>query len=117
MTRPRESYDDRYPLLNHPYLHYGQRTVSTAFTAITDGPEAVLLVDTTPLTITLPLAADSKGYAVYVKKTNVAGSNVTVAATVPDLIDGAATQTISAQFESMLFVSDGAAWWILAHNP
>lgn len=105
--------DSRYPLLNHKYLHYGTRTITTNFTAVVDGPECVILVNATPVTVTLPDAASHKGYAVYVKKISAPAGNVTIARTGADLIDGATSQTLSVQYDGLLFVSDGTNWWIL----
>jgi hypothetical protein len=119
MGVPDITFDDRYPILNHKYLHYGTRTVAGPFTAVVDGPECVLLVNNAvPLNITLPDAVTHKGYAVYVKKISVVGGGtVTVIPTGSDLIDGAATATLPAQNDAKLFVSDGTGWWILAVNP
>ena len=117
MGAPHVTFDDRYPLLNHPYLHYGVITTTVDMTAVTDDAACVILVNTVPVTITLPLAADNKGYAIYVKKIAAAVGAVTVQRSGADLIDGATSVSISTQYDCVLFVSDGTAWWILAHNP
>jgi hypothetical protein len=119
MGIPDATFDDRYPILNHKYLHYGTRTITTAFTAVVDGPECVLLVNNAaPLSVTLPAAATHKGYAVYIKKISAGGGGaVTIARTGSDLIDGATSQSLANQYNAMLLVSDGTGWWILAVQP
>lgn len=113
------TFDGRYPYLNHAYLHYGTRTITTAFTAVVDGPECVLLVNNgAPLSVTLPAAVTHKGYAVYIKKISAGGSGaVTIARTGSDLIDGATSKSLANQYDAMLLVSDGTGWWILAVQP
>ena len=108
--------DNRYGLLNHKYLHYGVKNISANWAAGEDGAECVILVTGTH-TVTLPDATASKGAAFYVKELSGGGAVATIAAQAGQLIDGAGTLTLTAQFEAALVVSDGANWWILAHNP
>lgn len=111
-----ETWDDRYGLINAPGLHFGVVSTNVAFDAGVDSGRAVILVDGA-VTVTLPLAADSKGKAFWVKKID-AGAATVLQAAAGDLIDGAATQNLNNQFDAMLVVSDGTTnWWILAHNP
>lgn len=63
------------------------------------------------VTITLPDARRFWGYEYTVKRLNAGGGNVTVDAS-PATIDGAATATLTTQYESITFVSDGSDWWI-----
>ena len=114
------NYDGRYPLLNHAYLHYGVETITVATTAVVDTPAGVLLVDNVaPINVTLPAAVGRKGYAVYVKKVSAGGAGaVTIARSGADLIDGATSQSLAAQYDGMLLVSDGVSgWWVLAIGP
>ena len=108
-------FPGRPDLLNRPDLHYGITTVGVPTTAIVDTGDCVILVSATT-TITLPLAANHQGAAVYVKNIG-AGATVTIARTAPDTIDGATSKTLGAQWDSMLLVSDGTEWFILAVQP
>jgi hypothetical protein len=110
--KDRETWDDRYSLINHPYLHYGVVTTGVNFTAGVDSADAVILA-TAAITVTLPDATTKKGKAYYIKNANVVG-NVTVGRTGGQMIDGLAANRALAQNEAALFVSDGANWWILA---
>jgi hypothetical protein len=110
--KDRETWDDRYDLIGHPYLHYGVATTNVNFAAGVDSADAVILA-TAAITVTLPDATAKKGKAYYIKNANVAG-NVTVARTGGQTIDGAAANRTLAQNTAALFVSDGANWWIAA---
>jgi len=109
----RETWDDRYGLLNHKYLHYGVVTPGVNWTAGVSGAECVIL-GTAGITMTLPDAAVFRHAAFYVKNTGI--PNLTIATTAGQLIDGAAPTPLATN-DSALFVSDGFGWWILAHNP
>jgi hypothetical protein len=114
----RETWDDRYGLLNHPYLHYGVVSVTSGpYNAGVDGPECVILVDTggVNFTVNLPPASTNPGKAFYVKKINALGGFVKLQASAGDTVDGAVSNsTITAQFDALLVVSDGGTgWWII----
>jgi hypothetical protein len=115
-----QTWDDRYGLLNHAWLHYGIRTLTASFTAIEDGPECVLICNA-DITVTLPLAADHPGAAIYIKKVNFTVNPIVIRVVGTDQIDGANplnNTSLAAQYDSVLVVSDGVSnWWILAHNP
>ena len=64
------------------------------------------------VTITLPDARRFWGFEYTVKRLNAAGGNVLVDAS-PTTIDGGATATLTLQYESITFASDGTEWWIL----
>lgn len=74
--------------------------------------DALVRVDAlfAPVTVTLPLASLVIGNRVTVKRLNSAGSAVTVAGA--DLLDGAATVTLAAQYDSVTVVAirDGTAF-------
>jgi hypothetical protein len=112
-----ETWDDRYPILNAPYLHYGLVTVTTSpWNAGVDGAEAVILMNVGAASVVdLPLASENKGKAYYVKKIDAAAGAVTIQAQVGDTIDGAASNnSIAAQYDCLLVVSDGGnGWWII----
>lgn len=113
----RETWDDRYPLLNALYLHYGVVTITmTPFNAGVDSPDAVILVNVgAATTINLPLASTHKGKAYYIKKIFAAGGAVTIQPQPGDTIDDAVSNsTIVAQYDALLIVSDGSTgWWII----
>jgi hypothetical protein len=114
----RETWDDRYGLLNHPYLHYGVVAVTaTPWNAGVDGGEAVILVDTGGFlfTVNLPPASANPGKAFIIKKTDAAAVAVKIQPQAGDTIDGAASNsTIAAQYDTLQVVSDGGTgWWII----
>lgn len=65
-------------------------------------------------TITLPSPSISgNGAEIVVKKTSTGASTVTISASA-GTIDGATTQTLTTQYSSYTFVSDGSTnWWII----
>ena len=65
-----------------------------------------------PRTITLPLASTAANQTVRIKKVDSSVNAVTVARAGADLIDGAASFTISAQYDGFDFLSDSpnATW-------
>lgn len=65
-------------------------------------------------TITLPSPSISgNGAEIVVKKTSTGASTVTISASA-GRIDGATTQTLTTQYSSYTFVSDGSTnWWII----
>jgi hypothetical protein len=77
--------------------------------------DSVILVDATALAITvvLPLAASSTGLVITVKKLDVTVNTVTVQGNTGELIDGANTQVISAQWASLSMVCNGTSWFII----
>ena len=110
--KDQETWDDRYDLMNKAYLHYGVVTVTANYAAGVESPACVILVNA-PVTVTLPLAAQSKGKVFWIK--NISAFAVTIAPTGTDLIDGAnVNQSLPDQFDVMCLVSDGTAWWILS---
>lgn len=83
---------------------------SSAYTiVITDS--TILVSGTT--TITLPTAVGITGRMYTVKKTDTAGTTVTVATTSSQNIDGATTSLLATQYQSVTVQSDGTQWWII----
>jgi hypothetical protein len=114
----RKTWDDRYGLINHPYLHYGVIAVSSGpFNAGVDSGDAVILVDTggTTFTVNLPPANENPGKAFFIKKIDAAAASVKLQPQAGDVIDGAASNsTITQQFDCLQIVSDGTTnWWII----
>ena len=90
-------------------------TKTTTYTATE--ADCVIFGDATggSFTITLPTAVGITGRLYYLKKTAPISpaSTVTVDASGTETIDGALTQVLNIQFESITIVSDGANWLIL----
>jgi len=63
-----------------------------------------------PITITLPTLAE--GLWVCVKKTDATASNVDITAGVSGTIDGAATHSLTSQYDSVELFCDGSNWFI-----
>ncbi len=108
--------DGRYPILNHPWLHYGVVSTAVAWTAGVSGGACTILC-TAVLTVTLPDATTPKfrNAAFYIKNANVAG-NITVTRTAGQAIDGVVGDITLAINTGALLVNDGANWWILANK-
>lgn len=113
--KDRETWDDRYNLLNHPYLHYGVVTTNLPFAAGVDSGAAVILASG-GITVTLPPAADNRGQAFWIKNVGAVGAITIDTLGGIDFIDGALTQTLADQYDVMCVVSDGTAWWILSSS-
>lgn len=62
--------------------------------------------------VTLPLASAGQR-AVGVKRIDGSGNTVTVLRSGLDLIDGAVSQTLAAQFDSITVVPDGGTGWFI----
>lgn len=81
----------------------------------TAGPgDGFLRVDASagPATITLPAAAAAIGRCLTVKKIDASANAVTVAAQATELIDGAGSQPIPAQYGVLRVISDGTNWGV-----
>jgi hypothetical protein len=65
------------------------------------------------ITLTLPVAAASQGRKLVAKKTDASANAVTVDGNGAETVDGAASISITAQYDSVSVISDGAAWWIV----
>ena len=87
------------------------RTVSANYTAT--AADYMIGVDTTSgnVTVTLPTAASAAGQAYVVKKV-AGGNNAVIDAAGAELVDGAATQTISTLWASLTVRSTGTTWWL-----
>ncbi len=109
--KDQETWDDRYQLLNQPYLRWGVVTTAVNFAAGVDSRAAVILC-TAALTVTLPLAADNANKVFWIKNTGVGA--VTIAASGPDLIDGAVSQSLPDQYDVMALVCNGVNWFVLS---
>jgi len=84
----------------------------TASSDTLDDNNHTCLCDCTSNAITLNLPVGVSGTQYVIKKTDATANAVTVDANGSELIDGAATQTITTQYESITIVSDGSNWFI-----
>jgi hypothetical protein len=99
----------------------GYITRSTATKTNADSPYTVvgadyaLFCDATSgsITINLPAASSSTGRTLVVKKTDGSVNSVIIDGSGAETIDGAATATITTQYESITIVCDGTEWWII----
>jgi hypothetical protein len=91
-------------------------TVSTAVDITLDETHHTVLVDATGAnrTITLPTAASATGRLYVVKKIDASANTVTIDPAGAELIDGAATKVLTAQWDSIKFQSNGTSWFIVA---
>lgn len=87
-------------------------TKTEAYTA-TDS-DAVILCNATAgaFSITLPTAVGRAGRIFTIKKTDSTGNAVTVDGDGAETIDGATTQVIATQYNSITIISDGSEWHI-----
>lgn len=65
------------------------------------------------MVIALPAAASCSGRIYNIKKIDASGNTVTIDPNLAELIDGAATKIIAAQWTSVMCQSNGSAWYIL----
>jgi hypothetical protein len=79
--------------------------------SVTTGNETVLASGTT--TITLPDATLTPSAMHTIKKTDATGTNITVATTSSQTIDGGTTAVLKVQYASITVVSDGSNWNVI----
>ena len=92
------------------------RSVS-ASTTITTSDYAILANSTAgAISVTLPAASTVTGRIFFVKRVNAGANNVVIDPNAAETIDGAATHTLSAQWARVEFISNGSAWFIIAHQ-
>jgi hypothetical protein len=101
----------KYPL-GFDTLTFRTVTGAATITAVSDN---VLLADASggAVTVALPAAADATGRQFTIKKIDVAANAVTIDPDGAELIDGATTYVINAQYTSRTVASDGTQWWII----
>lgn len=113
----KETWDDRYDLMNKPYLRYGVIIIDAApFNIGVDSPDAVILVSTPGGALNLPLAASKPHAAYYIKKV-AAGASADINRSGADLIDGQTILSLPTQYDAVLLVSDGLTnWYVLSKS-
>ena len=84
---------------------------SANYTVQTSDGSNVVVLCTNTITITLYAASGNSGKIINVK--NNGTGTITIDANASELIDGALTQTISAQYTNLTLVCDGTGWAII----
>jgi hypothetical protein len=104
--------DARYNLQNEA-LRVNCRSISTGTTPT--ATDCVLLCDATgaAFSVTLPAASGASKRVLMIKKVDVSANAVTIDPDGAELIDGAATASVSTQWESKTLISNGTAWFII----
>ena len=76
----------------------------------------IILVDATiaPVIVNLIPSANKSGKQIIVKKIDVSANAVTIDPNAAETIDGAATNVLASQYDSITLVSDGTNWIIVA---
>ena len=94
--------------------HFTNVAASTYSTLTSDHYIGVSYTATGICTVTLQTATVTAGRVVTIKDTggNASGNNITIATQAAQTIDGAATQTISGDYDSVDLFSDGTNWFI-----
>lgn len=89
---------------------YAVATKTTTYTALLS--DGVILGNATggAFSVTLPTAVGYTGLRFIVKKIDASANAVTIATTSAQTIDGAATVSLTAQWQVQEVVSDGANW-------
>ena len=91
-------------------------TVATKSAAYTlTASDSVILADAVGggFTLTLPTAVGLSGHVFHIKKIDASANAVVIDGNGAETIDGAATVSISIQFQSYTMVSNGAAWQLI----
>lgn len=90
-------------------------STQTGTTYTITSTDTVVIADATSnnVTVTLPTASTVTGYRYYVKRKDGTANTVSVARSGSDTIDGATSQTLTAQYTSVTVVSDGSNWYII----
>ena len=68
---------------------------------------------TTSYTVTLPTAVGIAGRTYHIKKTSASAYTLTIATTSSQTIDGAASISVTTQYDSYFVISDGSNWLII----
>lgn len=97
------------PVWDSPPAGWTVTSVSANYTA-SDGE--IVLVDASASAVTITLPSPSSGARVRVKKTDASANTVTVSPSATETIDGSSSHTISKQYETYEYVSDGTNWFI-----
>ena len=96
---------------------FGTARSVTASTSVVSSDFAIIADSTAgAITVSLPPAAASNGRVFFVKRVNAGLNSVTVDPFGSETIDGAATHVLALQWARIEIVSNGTAWFIIAHQ-
>ena len=84
---------------------------SANYTATNTDFAILVSASTVDITITLPAASNGKCF--HIKKIDATAYSVIIDGDGAETIDGAATQTLTAQHESLTIIARSGAWYIL----
>lgn len=87
----------------------------TASYTVVDG-DRVVLADATSgaITLTLPLASQSRGMPLKVIKTDSSVNAVTLSGVGAENINGSSTKVLASQYETVEIICDGTEWFVLS---
>lgn len=89
----------------------------TGTTTLNQTHHVVLASDASgSFTITLPAVASNTGKVYYIKKTNSSANTITIDGNGGETIDGAATTSLSTQYDAIRIICDGSAWHIISNK-
>ena len=95
------------------------RTVTSTPASALDFGDETILCDATGGVITIALKAvvNMAGKVYRIKKIDASGNAITINPNSAELIDGAATYALAAQWDSAVIQCDGAAWYVVGIGP
>lgn len=88
-------------------------TTKTANYTATASDYTIVCNNTGAITISLPAASGCSGRVYVIKKISAVSNNVIIDPNGAETIDGAATKTLTVQYESAMIQSDGTSWFVL----
>lgn len=95
-------------------INHAAYEITNVASAQTVGHDLVLAsAGGSTLAVTLLPAANMEDKVVSVKKKDSGGGMVFIIPSAGETIDGGATYTISTQYTTARFLSDGANWWVV----
>lgn len=87
-----------------------EETGTTVSLTTASPPTTLCNASSNPISVTLPLASTCEGVVFTIKKVDATTNVVTILPSGSDTIDGVTSHTISQQFVSYIFQSDGTTW-------
>jgi len=109
-----DNHETRLAALETVGAAYGNVRAITASGSVA-ADDYLIVADATAgaVVVSLPAAATNDGRLVIVKKTDISVNTVTLDGNSAETIDGAATQVLALQYDSITVACDGAGWWIV----
>ena len=89
------------------------RDVSSSVTLLAS--DSVILADASggAITLTLPNVSSATDLQLDIKKVDSSANAVTIDGFSTQTIDGATTQALNTQYDSLTVICDGTEWWII----